>query len=94
MKNNFPYIALSIGLFFSLVLFKGSQLNEDGTTLFPLLGLLTICELSFFVTAIGAYIGIKHIRINGLATSSLLVSIACVLLAIQFIFQGIALWPS
>jgi hypothetical protein len=94
MKNKFPYIALGIGLLLSLVIMKGSQLNEDGTTLLPLFTLLIICEISFFITTIGAYMSIMQILNDQFKLFYLLVCIACILLALQFLISGIKLWPN
>lgn len=94
MKIKFPYIALSVGLIFSLAIMKGSQLNEDGTTLLPLFTLLIICEISFFITTIGAYISAMQLLKDRFTLSSLLICIACILLALQFLISGIRLWPN
>lgn len=94
MKNRFPYFALGIGLVLSLATMKGSQLSEDGSTLFPLFTLLIICEISFFITTIGAYMAAMQILKDRFNFTSLLICIACVLLALQFLISGIKLWPN
>lgn len=93
-KDNFPFIASGMGLFFMLLVIKGSELREDGITLIPLLTLLVVSEFAFFVNAIGAYIGIKHTVANGIKPVYAAVTLACVLLAILFSWMGISLWPS
>lgn len=94
MKNKFPYLAVGIGLFLSLAIIKGSQLNEDGITLLPLFTLLIICEVSFFIMAVGAYMSLMQILKDQFKFSYLLICIACILLALQFLISGIKLWPN
>lgn len=72
---------------------KGSELNSDGTTLMPLLTLLVVSEFSFFVTAIGVYIGTQNIRTQGIQSVYTLVTVLCLVLSIRFMFLGIELWP-
>lgn len=93
MKNSFPYLALTIGLICSLVIFKGSQLNQDGNTLLPLLTLLIICEISFIITAIGGYMSARQIISTQFSYAVLFICVACVLLALQFMISGLRLWP-
>jgi len=90
---NFPYIALGLCATFLLLVMKGSQVNADGLTEMPLLTLLVISEFSVFVSAIGAYIGIKHCLSVGFKPLYALVSILCILLSLRFILLGIELWP-
>lgn len=90
---NFPYIAAAMGLFLSLVIVKGSVLADDGYTTLPLLTLLIVNEFAFFVTAIGAFIGVKNIIALGIKPAYTAVTILCILLCIKFIFSGIELWP-
>ena len=92
-KYNFPYIALGLGLFLMLVVIKGSEIRSDGHTTIPLLSLLAISEFAFFVTAIGVYIGIKHILSVGNKLIYTAVTLFCILLSIRFLMLGIDLWP-
>ncbi|MFW5450278.1 MAG: hypothetical protein ACKE9I_01665 [Methylophagaceae bacterium] len=89
----FPYIALGLASFLLLVVVRGSQLASDGTTTLPLLTLLVVSEFSFFVTAIGAYIGIKNIPSIGIKSVYTLATVLCALLSLRFLFLGITLWP-
>ncbi len=94
MKNHtFPYIAVGLGVILMLVVTKGNELRASGASEIPLLTLLVISEVAFFATAIGAFIGFKHIRTVGFKTSYSLVTAACVLLAGQFLWLGLGLWP-
>jgi len=89
----FPYIAAGVGIFFMLLVVIGSTSGADGVTQIPLLTLLIVSEFAFFVTAFGAYIGFKHIRLTGIQPLYLAVCVFCVLLAIRFMWLGYELWP-
>lgn len=94
---NFPYVALALGLFLSLVITKGSETGSDGETLLPLLTLLIINECGFFLVIAGAFIGLKHLKATGfkLRDNSFyaITVVLCLLLTIQFLLLGIKLWP-
>ena len=92
-KENFPYIASAMGLFFMLLVVKGSEINADGVTAIPLLTLLIVNEFAFFVTAIGAYIGIRHNVETGVKPYHMAAALLSALLAIFFIWMGARLWP-
>jgi heme/copper-type cytochrome/quinol oxidase subunit 3 len=92
--HNFPFIASGLGLFLMLLVLNGSQAREDGATAIPLLTLLIVSEFAFFVTAIGGYLGIRHILANGIKPAYGLATLVCALLAILFLWMGIMLWPS
>lgn len=90
---NFPYIASGLGLTLMLLVMIGSNTDNDGATSLPLLTLLIVSEFSFFVTAIGAYIGIKHIRSVGIKPVYTFITVLCAFLSLRFAFLGINLWP-
>ena len=92
-KINFPYIALGLGLFIMLVLISGFEARKEGVTVIPLLTLLVASEFAFFVTAIGGYIGIRHIKETGMKPLYTGVTLFCILLSICFLLLGVALWP-
>ena len=92
-KYYFPYIASGLGLFLMLVVVKGSEMRADGATAIPLFTLLAISEVAFFVTAIGAYIGVKHLVSAAIKPLYTVVSLTCILLSVRFVFLGIELWP-
>lgn len=94
MKSfNFPYIALGLGLVFMLLVMKGSELDSNGITAIPLLTLLIVSEFSFFVNVIAAYIGIRHMRSVRVKPVYMVIILFCIVLAVRFIFFGLALWP-
>jgi hypothetical protein len=76
-----------------LVVVKGSELNSEGATTIPLLTLLVISEFAFIVTAIGTYIGARHMLSAGIKTVYMVVTIICAILSVRFLFLGIELWP-
>jgi len=94
---NFPYIALALGLFLSLLITKGGEIDSNGETLLPLLTLLIINECAFFLTLAGTVIGIKQLKsLNFNVRENLFYTITitiCILLTIQFILLGVKLWP-
>ncbi|MES9968999.1 MAG: hypothetical protein ABW092_03135 [Candidatus Thiodiazotropha sp.] len=92
-KNKFPFLALGIGLFLLLLVMKGGETRADGTTAIPLLTLLVVSEFAFFVTAIGAYLGIKHMLAVGLKPLYGVITLLCMLLSVGFLWHGITLWP-
>ena len=59
----------------------------------PLLTMLIVNEFGFFVTAIGAGVGINMILKDGVQAPLLLVVIGDAVLAIGFLFWAIRLWP-
>ena len=92
-KHRFPFIAAGLGLLFMLVVMQGSELRGDGSTVLPLFTLLAISEVAFFITAIGAYLGVRHLLSAGVKPLYTIVALVCALLAVRFLFLGIALWP-
>ena len=91
--TTFPYIAAGVGILLMLLVMQGSKTNVDGVTQIPLLTLLIVSEFAFFVSAFGAYIGFKQIRLSGIKPLYLATSLFCALMAIRFMWLGIELWP-
>ncbi len=92
-KENFPYIAAVLGLVLTIVVFKGSELRDDGSTLLPLLTLLLVSEFGAIVTAIASYLGGKHYFSTREISGYTAVTILCAVLCVQFVMRGFALWP-
>ena len=94
---NFPYLAFALGIFLTLVITKGSEIDSNGETLLPLLTLLIINEGALILTAVGAFIGVRQLKSAGfnLRANTLytITTIICLLLTIQFMLLGIKLWP-
>ncbi|PHS33433.1 MAG: hypothetical protein COA95_00160 [Methylophaga sp.] len=91
--RDFPYVALALGSFLLLVVLRGSQLADDGLTSLPLLTLLVVSEFSFFVNAIGAYIGFNQLRETGFQPLYSLITLLCLALSLYFMWLGVQLWP-
>jgi len=92
-KNIYPYIALAVGLVLLLIIVKGSETASDGGTLVPLLTLLVVAEFAFFATAIAVYMGVMHMKLNGIQYGYLSVTLLCGVLSGAFLFLGFKLWP-
>ena len=92
-KENFPHIAVILGLVLTVIVYKGSGLRDDGKTLIPLLTLLLITEFGAIVTTIGAYVGGKHFFATRQISGHTAVTILCVVLLVRFVIQGFHLWP-
>ena len=90
---NFPYIASGLGIFLMLVVIAGSITSSEGVLTIPLLTLLIISEFAFIVTAIGAYIGARHMLSVGIKPVYITVTIICAILSVRFLVYGIELWP-
>lgn len=89
----FPTLALSVGLVFALVLLAAGGGDPAGEHRLPLLMLLLMSELGFIVTAVGAFLGLRELRREGLRLATLSVALGCAALAVGFVVMGLALWP-
>lgn len=89
----FPWLALGMGLLVAFGLLGSGALGPAESYRLPVLTLLIVNEFGFFLTAIGAGVGIKRLLAEG-ASGSMLLSIAgCAMLACGFLWLGIRLWP-
>ena len=94
MNNiSFPWLALGLGLVVAVGLMMSGVFSPDGTYKLPLLTMLIVNEFGFFVTAIGAGLGIKALLEKGMNPAMLGISIADGLMAVMFLYLGIQLWP-
>ncbi len=89
----FPWLALGLGLLVAVGLVFSGALSPDGRYELPLLTMLIVNEFGFFVTAIGAGIGINTMTRDGIQQPLLTVVIACGILAAGFLYVAIKLWP-
>lgn len=90
----FTWLALGLGLLVALGLaVSGVPGPADGYHL-PLLTLLIVSEFGFFLTAIGAGVGINRLLAQGVQGSLLAAVIGCALLAAGFLMLGLRLWPA
>ena len=94
MNNiSFPWLALGLGLVVAVGLMMSGVFSPGGPYKLPLLTMLIVNEFGFFVTAIGAGLGIKSLLEKGMNPIMLGGSIADGLLAVMFLYLGIQLWP-
>jgi hypothetical protein len=90
---NFPWLALGLGLLVAAGLLSSGALSPDGNYSLPLLTMLIVNEFGFFVTAIGAGVGINLLLKDGLQTPLLMVVVGCAIMALGFLYMAIRLWP-
>jgi len=101
----FPWLALGLGLLVAVGLVFSGALSPEGRYDLPLLTMLIVNEFGFFVTAIGAGVGINTLSrdgiqqplltvvMDGIQQPLLTVVIACGILAAGFLYVAIKLWP-
>ncbi len=92
-KLTFPWLALGLGLLVAAGLLSSGVLSPNASYALPLLTMLIVNEFGFFVTAIGAGVGINMILKDGMQTPLLVVIVGNVILAACFLFLAIRLWP-
>ena len=94
MQNiSFPWLALGLGLAVAIGLMLSGVFSPDGSYKLPLLTMLIVNEFGFFVTAIGAGIGINTLLGKGMNPAMLGITLADGLMAAMFLYLGIQLWP-
>ena len=92
-KQAFPWIALSLGLLVMVTLLGAGALRPAEEYALPMLTMLIVDEFGFFLTAIGAGIGISVLMKEGVRVSLLITTLACIILCIGFLLLGFRLWP-
>lgn len=92
-KLGFPWLALGMGLLVAIGLLVSGALSPEADYDLPLLTMLIVNEFGFFVTAIGAGVGINTLLKDGMQPSLLMVTITCAVLAAGFLYLAIRLWP-
>ena len=92
-KMTFPWLAMGMGLLVAVGLVASGVLSPEANYELPLLTMMIVNEFGFFVTAIGAGIGINILLKNGMQPGLLVVTIACGLMAAGFLLLAIRLWP-
>jgi len=92
-KQVFPWIALSLGLLVMVTLLGAGALRPAEEYGLPPLTMLIVDEFGFFLTAIGAGIGIRELVREGVRLSLLVTTLACIGLAAGFLLLGLHMWP-
>ncbi len=90
----FPYVALGLGLFLTIIIFIGRQSDGNGEMILPLFTMLAGSEFGFFASAAGAYTGVKYGLADGFKPVYTIVTILCFVLAANFAYMGLNLWPN
>ena len=92
-KLSFPWLAMGMGLLVAVGLVASGVLSPDANYDLPLLTMMIVNEFGFFVTAIGAGIGINALLKEGMLPALLMVTITCGVMAAGFLFLAVRLWP-
>ena len=92
-RLSFPWLALGLGLLVATGLLMSGSLSPDANYKLPHLTMLIVNEFGFFVTAIGAGIGINTLAKEGMQAPLLTVIVGCALMAAGFLYLAIKLWP-
>mgnify|MGYP001828781321 CR=1 FL=1 len=92
-KLTFPWMAMGMGLLVAVGLVASGVLSPEANYDLPLLTMMIVNEFGFFVTAIGAGIGINTLLREGRQPVLLMVTITCALMAAGFLYLAIRLWP-
>ena len=72
---------------------SSGALSPDANYDLPLLTIMIVNEFGFFVTVIGAGIGINSLLKGGVQPSLLMVTVVCAVMAAGFLYLAIKLWP-
>lgn len=92
-KFPFPWLALGIGLFLSLLLIAGGVRTPEHAPMLPLLTQLILAEFGFVLTLVGAVQGVRALRRDGFGLGMLIATAGCGLLAAGLAVLGMSLWP-
>ncbi len=92
-KLGFPWLALGMGLLVAIGLLASNVLSPEADYDLPLLTMMIVNEFGFFVTAIGAGIGINTLLKDGRQPRLLMVTVGCAVMAAGFLYLAIKLWP-
>jgi hypothetical protein len=91
MQRSYPWLALGLGLLLALLLMRFGPTPDGGGL--PLLTALLISEFGFLLTLIAAGISLRDLLRDGVQAVCLLLLAGNVLLALNFLRTGLALWP-
>jgi len=92
-KLGFPWLAMGMGLLVAIGLVASGVLSSGENYDLPLLTMMIVNEFGFFVTAIGAGVGINTLLRDGVQPPLLMVTISCAVMAAGFLYLAIKLWP-
>ena len=92
MKKSIPWLTLGIGLLLALLLLRFSPLSASSGFILPMLTALLMSEFGFIITAIGAGISVSDVLKQGVKLRPAVLLIGNLLLALNFMNQGLSLW--
>jgi hypothetical protein len=92
MMKKLPWVGLSIGLIFTFALYQFSLLNSEASIVMPALASLFMAEIGGVLTAAAAFIAGRELRAAGINYRMLTILVGNILLVINFIVLGLALW--
>ena len=92
MQKSITWLTLGIGLFLALILFRFSPLSASSGFSLPMLTALLMSEFGFIITVIGAGISVRDVLKQGVELRPVALLIGNLLLALNFINQGLSLW--
>ena len=92
MNKSITWLTLGIGLFLALILFRFSPLSASSGFSLPMLTALLMSEFGFIITVIGAGISVRDVLKQGIELRPAALLIGNLLLALNFINQGLSLW--
>ncbi len=90
----YPQLAFGMGLLVAVGLLKSGALGPAEGYDLPMLTMLIVNEFGFFVTAIGAGVGINAMMGKRVSPSGLFFVITNAIMALLFLYLGIRLWPA
>ncbi len=91
--NQFPWLALGLGLLFALIILQTDGHIPESSGALPLLMRLLMSEFAFLLNAAGLVISVREMLRHGLSFSGIALATGCLLLAGFFFYLGIMLWP-
>ena len=86
-------MALILGVIITVVLLQSGALDPGSERTLPLLTLLVAAEFGFFVTAIGAVLGVRTLLNQGYSPVLLVITLGCGVLALGLLHLGFSMWP-
>jgi hypothetical protein len=92
-RFSFPRIALILGVIVAVVILQSGALDPHSERSLPLLTLLIAAEFGFFVTAIGAVLGVRTLLKQGYSPVLLVVTLGCGVLGLGLLYLGFSMWP-
>lgn len=93
MKKKWPYISLTVGLLFSLVLAGFSPLKPEGLPSLPLLAALYMSELGMIMTLVGAWLSGRDAYQRIAMQRNTIIAVGNLLLAVNLFLVGLKVWP-